>query len=173
MDGADILRDGFQRVVDQLKLVLDELTEEQLAYRPHEDANSIAWLAWHLTRVHDDHMSEIADRPQAWVVDGWAEKFGMEPDPKNQGTGHGSAEVAGIKPDGPLLLAYHEAVLARTNEYLDTASAEELDRIIDTRWDPPVTVGVRAVSVINDSTEHVGQAAYLRGLLEKRRWYFV
>ena len=149
------------------------MSGDQLSYRPHEDANSIAWLAWHLTRVHDDHISEIANRPQAWVDEGWAEKFGMEPDPRNQGTGHGPAEVAGIKPDAALLLAYQDAALARTNEYLETITPEELDRIIDIRWDPPVTVGVRIVSVINDNTEHAGQAAYVRGLVEQRRWYFV
>ncbi len=173
MDTADVLRDSFQRIRDQLAVVFDGSSEEQLAYRPHEDANSIAWLVWHLTRVHDDHVSEIAGNAQAWVDDGWAEKFGMAPDPHNQGTGHGPAEVAGIKPDAGLLLGYHDAVLGRTNDYLDTITPEELDRIIDTRWDPPVTVGVRIVSVINDSTEHVGQAAYVRGLVEKRRWYFV
>ncbi len=170
MDIADIFKDSFQRVSDQLHHVIDGLSPEQLSYRPHEDANSIAWLAWHLARVHDDHMSEIAGLEQAWVTGGWAEKFDMEPDPHNQGTGHGSAEVAGIKPDGELLLNYHDTVLKRTNEYIDTITPKELDRIIDTRWDPPVTVGVRTVSVINDSTEHVGQAAYVRGLVEKRRW---
>ena len=173
MNTADVLRDSFGRISEQFHHILSGLSTEQLSYRPHEDANSIAWLTWHLTRVHDDHMSEIAGREQAWVTDGWAEKFGMPSDPQNQGTGHGSAEVAAIKPDGGLLLAYQDAVLARTNEYLETVSPEELDRIIDTRWDPPVSVGVRIVSVINDNTEHAGQAAYVRGLIEKRRWYFV
>ncbi len=172
MNTADVLRDSFQRITDQLRAVLDGMSQEQLSYRPHEDANSIAWLTWHLTRVHDDHMSEIAGK-QLWVTDGWAEKFGMTSDPHNQGTGHGSAEVASIKPDGELLLAYQDAVGARTNEYLDALTSEEMDRIIDTRWEPPVTVGVRIISVINDNTEHAGQAAYVRGLVEKRRWYFV
>ncbi len=173
MNTADVLRDSFQRVRDQLSVVFDGLSEEQLAYRPHEDANSIAWLAWHLTRVHDDHMSEIAGEQQAWVADGWAQRFSMEPDPHNQGTGHGPAEVAAIRPDSRLLLGYQDAVLAHTFEYLGAITPEELDRVIDTRWDPPVTVGVRIVSVINDSTEHAGQTVYLRGLVEKRRWYFV
>ena len=173
MNTADILRDSFKRIRDQLAVVLDGLSEEQIAYRPHEEANSIAWLAWHLSRVHDDHMSEIAGEPQAWVAEGWAERFGMPPDPHQQGTGDGPDEVAAIKPDAALLLGYQEAVLARTYQYLDTITPEELDRIIDTRWDPPVTVGVRIVSVINDNTEHAGQAAYVRGLVEKRRWYFV
>lgn len=173
MNTADVLRDSFQRIRDQLAVVFDGLSEEQLAFRPNENANSIAWLAWHQARIHDDHMSEIAGKAQAWVEDGWAAKFGMPPDPRNQGTGHGSAEVAAIKPDAALLLGYQDAVLAQTNEYLDSITPEELDRVIDVRWNPPVTVGVRIVSVFNDNTEHVGQAAYVRGLIENRRWYFV
>jgi uncharacterized damage-inducible protein DinB len=173
MESKDLLLDSFQRVQQQLHAVLDGLTPAQLAYRPHEDANSIAWLAWHLTRVHDDHMSEIAAEPQAWVSEGWAEKFGMDANPRNQGTGDTAEQVAAIPADAELLLAYHDAVQERTTKYLSSLTALELDRIIDRNWDPPVTVGVRTVSVINDSTEHVGQAAYVRGLIEKRRWYFV
>ncbi len=173
MNTTDILKDSFQRIRDQLAVVFDGLSAEQLALRPHEDANSIAWLAWHLSRVNDDHMSEIAGVQQAWITEGWAAKFDMPPDPGNQGTGHGANEVAGIKPDAELLLGYQDAVLQRAFNYIDTITPEELDRIIDTRWDPPVTVGVRIVSVINDNTEHAGQAAYVRGLVEARRWYFV
>ena len=71
-------------------------------------------------------------------------------------------------PDDPsTLIGYHEAVHERTLSYLEAVDADELDRIIDYRWDPPVTVGVRLVSVINDGMQHVGQANYLRGLLER------
>lgn len=170
MDAAEVLRDAFSRIDEQVRNTVTGLNAEQLAFRPHEDANSIAWLVWHLARVCDDHMSEIAGNEQAWVADGWAEKFGMEPDPHNQGTGHTSEQVAGIKPDGELLLGYAEAALVVANRYLDSAAPEDLDRIIDRRWDPPVTVGARIVSVISDGTEHAGQAAYLRGLIEQRKW---
>lgn len=170
MQSKELLQDAFGRIQEQVRLTLDGMNAEQLAYRPHEDANSVAWLVWHLTRVCDDHMSEIADREQAWVADGWAEKFDMPPDPRNQGTGHTSKEVAGIKPDGALLREYHDAVMERTADYLEAVTPTELDRIIDRRYNPPVTVGVRTISVINDITEHAGQAAYVRGLVEQRRW---
>ncbi len=44
----------------------------------------------------------------------------------------------------------------------------DLDVVVDERWDPPVTLGVRLVSVVNEVNQHVGQAAYVRGLLERR-----
>ena len=50
---------------------------------------------------------------------------------------------------------------------LGQVAADDLDRIVDTRWTPAVTLGVRLVSVINDSMQHVGQAAFVRGCLER------
>jgi hypothetical protein len=45
----------------------------------------------------------------------------------------------------------------------------DLDKVIDRSWDPPATVRVRLVSVIEDCLQHVGQAAYLRGVAERAR----
>jgi uncharacterized damage-inducible protein DinB len=56
-------------------------------------------------------------------------------------------------------------VHARSAEFLRGLSDEDLDRVVDTNWDPPVTLGVRLVSVLSDDFQHLGQAAYLRGLL--------
>lgn len=47
----------------------------------------------------------------------------------------------------------------------DHVKPDDFDRVVDTAWDPPVTLGVRLVSVYDDATQHAGQAAYLRGLL--------
>ena len=69
---------------------------------------------------------------------------------------------------GRWLRAYHDAVYARTIEYVRTLQDADLDRVVDTSWDPPVTLGVRLVSVVNDDQQHVGQAAFVRGLLGDR-----
>jgi hypothetical protein len=168
METKDILVDAYGRIHELVHAVVDGLDAEELGYRPDPEANSIGWLVWHLTRVQDDHVSEIAGRDQAWVVDGWADRFGMGPDPMNTGYGHTSVEVGAVRPDAQSVRDYYDAVHARTLEYLETIDAEELDRIIDERWEPPVSVGVRLVSVIGDDLEHVGQAAYIRGMLERR-----
>lgn len=168
MDTAEILIDAFGRIKEIVHRVCDGLDADTLAFRPDPDANSIAWLVWHLTRVQDDHVSEIAGVDQRWHE--WAARFGMEPDPKNTGYGHTSAQVGSIRPPGPeTLVEYHDAVHAMTREYLGRIDAAELDRIIDTRWDPPVSVGVRLVSVIGDDLQHAGQAAYVRGIAERVR----
>ncbi len=171
MDCNDLIVDGLNRVEEDFRQTLLGLSAEQLAFRPAEHANSIAWLAWHLSRVEDDHVSEIAGRPQAWIEERWHERFGKPADPSDTGFGYSAEQVAAVSPEGAeVLVAYYAVVHNRSLAHLAAASCADMDRVIDTRWDPPVTVGVRLVSVVNDATQHVGQMAYLRGLIEGRKW---
>lgn len=170
MQTQDVLRDAFGRVVEDFEAAVTGLSAAELAHRPDAEANSIAWLLWHATRVQDDHVAELADRPQVWGSEGFAERLGFPFDVLDIGYGHSSDEVATVTPDGPdELLEYLRVVTARTGEYLSTIDAAELDRIVDQRWDPPVSAGVRLVSVIDDCMQHAGQARYVRGLIERRR----
>ncbi len=169
MEARDLLIDAFGRISEEVRLAAEGLPAEALNWRPDPDANSISWLVWHLTRVEDSHISHLAGIDQAYVVDGWADRFGLVPDEDDVGYGHTSAQVGAVTVESPdELLAYFDAVQARTGEYLATVDATELDRVCDTRWDPPVTVGVRLVSVLNDCFQHAGQARYLRGMFERR-----
>jgi uncharacterized damage-inducible protein DinB len=171
MDCRDLIIDALSRVDEDLRRTLDGLSAEQLTFRPAEHANSIAWLAWHLTRVMDDHVSELAERRQAWLDQGWHARFGKPADPSDTGFGYGPDQVAGLRPEGPrVLLEYFAAVYHQTIDYLQRVTCADLDRVVDRRWDPPVTAGVRLISVANDCTQHVGQMAYLRGLVEGRKW---
>jgi uncharacterized damage-inducible protein DinB len=148
---------------------VDGLTPEQLAARVGPEANPIGWLAWHLLRVQDDHVAEVAGRGQAWTEEGWADRFGLPFDASATGYGFSAEDVAATRvPSAELLLEYAAAVHARAAEFLRGLSDDDLDRVVDRRWDPPVTLGVRLVSVVCEVNQHVGQAAYLRGLLDRR-----
>lgn len=168
MNSAALLADAFGRIHDLVNRVTDGLDAEALAWRPQEEANSIAWLVWHLTRIQDDHVAEIAGVEQRWISGGHAAAFGRPADPSDTGYGHSPAQVAAIRPASPAVLRdYHDAVAAMTLEHVGTIDDAALDRVIDTSWDPPVTVGVRLVSVLGDAWQHLGQAAYVRGLYER------
>lgn len=170
MDIGDLLVDAFSRFVTDVEAAVDGLSADELAHRPDAEANSIAWLVWHATRVQDDHVAELAGREQAWTELGFVDRFGFELDRADTGYGHGPDQVAAVRPTGPdELLDYVHAVTDRTGEYVRGLDAAELDRIVDRSWDPPVTAGVRLVSVIDDCLQHAGQAAYVRGLVERRR----
>jgi hypothetical protein len=166
---AELLTDAYGRIREEVQGVVDGLTPEQLAYRVDGTANSIAWLVWHLTRVQDDHIAGVAGFEQVYIAQGWAERFGFPFPPSAIGYGHSSADVDAVRVDSPdLLVDYHEAVHVQTLRFLEGLKEEELGRVVDERWDPPVTLGVRLVSVVSDDLQHVGQAAFLRGLLERR-----
>lgn len=163
-----VLTDALARVREQVPIVVGGLDKDDLAWRPDPDANSIAWLVWHLTRVADDHVAEVAGTDQVWTSGGWYQRFGLPFPAAAHGYGHSSADVAAVRVTSELLAGYHEAVDDAALAYVGTLTPGNLDRVVDERWDPPVTLGVRLVSVVNDVTQHIGQAAYVRGLLERR-----
>jgi len=163
---AAVYLELYGRIPPLCREVVEGLDIEALTRRPGPDANHIAWLAWHLTRIQDHHVSELLDTNQIYVSGGWPFRFGLDPDPDETGFGHTSEQVARVRPESPeVLLAYHDAVAARTRALLSGLTPGDLDRIVDRRWDPPVTLGVRLVSIADASLQHLGQAAYVRGLL--------
>ena len=166
MDVAALLLELYGRIPPLAQQAVAGLDCDQLTEQPAPGANTIGWLIWHLTRVQDHHVSELLAVDQLWAGGDWAAGFGLEPDPTNTGYGHVAEQVAAVRPDRPeLLLEYLTGVDERTRAMLVQLVPADLDRIVDRRWDPPVTLGVRLISIADDSLQHVGQAAYLRGLL--------
>lgn len=167
MHAKDVLIDGFNRIQEEVRAVVEGLGPDDLSARPSDDANSIAWLVWHLTRVQDDHLADAFDLDQVWLAQDWEKRFGLGLPRHDTGYGHTPAKVAKVRVDsGDLLTGYYDAVHEQTLKALRGLSAAELGRVVDERWDPPVTLGVRLVSVLSDDLQHVGQAAYVRGLLQ-------
>jgi uncharacterized damage-inducible protein DinB len=168
MTSADLLEDAFQRVRDAVYPAVNGLSVEELTFRPDSESNSVAWLVWHLTRIQDDHISGLDGHEQIWTAKGWAEKFDLPFDVSDTGYGHDAEMVTSVAADSQSLLAYFEDVHEKTLAYVKSLQENDLDTIVDASWDPPVTLGVRLVSVINDDLQHVGQAAYLRGIVQRR-----
>ncbi|EYR63685.1 chorismate synthase [Actinotalea ferrariae CF5-4] len=166
MEVSDVLVDAFGRVREVVHGVLLDADDRLLAGRPEGSGNSVAWLVWHLTRVQDDHVADAFGTEQVWVAGGWARAFGLALPEGDTGYGHGPEEVAAVVAPGALLLGYHDAVHAATVAQLQGLRPGDLDSVVDTRWDPAVTLGVRLVSVVADDLQHAGQASYVRGLLE-------
>lgn len=164
---ALLLSDGFTRVREGVAAVLDGIDARHLTWRPDPEANTVAWLVWHLTRVQDDHLAAAFDRPQLWDSDGWESRFGLPYGPGATGYGMGSDEVGQLSVPAELLAGYHEAVASRTASLVAGVGPADLERVVDERWDPPVTLAVRLISVISDDLQHVGQAAYVRGMAER------
>jgi hypothetical protein len=165
---TDTLSDAFQRIQQTVRRTVDGASEAVLTFRADDEANTVAWLVWHLTRVQDDHVSDLARVDQLWVEGGWHDRFGLPFDDDATGYGQSSADVASVRGVSPAdLIGYHDAVCARTLDYLATLVDDDFARVVDTSWNPPVTLGARLVSVISDDLQHAGQASFVRGIAER------
>ena len=168
MRASEVLSDGFGRISEGVTALLDGMSVDDLAHRPEPGANPVGWLVWHLLRVQDDHVAGVAGQEQVWTADGWFERSGVPLDAADIGYGHSDEQVGDVRLDAELLAGYSEAVHARTAQILAAMTDADLDVVVDDSWDPPVTAGVRLVSVLGDDLQHLGQAGYVRGLLQRQ-----
>ncbi len=166
MDVRDLITDGLERGHGIIRRVLENATPELMAYQAAPGANPVGWLAWHVMRVQNHHIAGLSGAGQAWLDEGWHERFGMAAESEDYGTGHTPEQMTAVgSPGARLLLEYDDAVWARTTAYLAALTGEELDRVLDEpQYRPLPTVAVRLVSLINHSAHHAGQIDYLRGL---------
>ncbi|MFD9976803.1 DUF664 domain-containing protein [Streptomyces sp. NPDC059017] len=168
MNSAELLEDAFGRIRETVHDAAGGCAPDLLHARVDPGANTIAWLVWHLTRVQDDHVADAAGREQVWLSQGWESRFGLPFPPDATGYGHTRAQVAKVRVESPdLLLGYHDAVHEETVAFVRGLTNTALGRIVDESWSPPVTLGVRLVSVVSDALQHAGQAAFVRGTLER------
>ncbi|MET9689763.1 DinB family protein [Streptomyces sp. NPDC006514] len=170
MKATDVIADGFGRIREIVHEVVEGVPPELLNARVDPAANSVTWLIWHLTRIQDDHIADAAGTEQIWDSGGWSNRFALPLPAGSTGYGHSPQDVYTVRVDsGELLLGYFDAVHERTAHFVHGLAATDLDRVVDARWDPPVTLGVRLVSVLGDDLQHAGQAAFVRGVLERER----
>ena len=160
----EVLRDSFTRLIEHAQDLTDGLTDAVAYYQPTPEANTITWLIWHTARMQDAQVCDIAGVEQVWFRDGWVERFGLDLPPDAHGYGHTPEDVAKVRASADLLAGYYQAVHKESLEYVASVSADELARVVDKRWTPAVTASARLVSVIDDAAQHLGQAAYIRGI---------
>ena len=161
---TELLTEAFDRIHAVVHAALKDASIEVLTFRADPEANTIAWLIWHLTRVQDGHIAELVGGEQEWTNGAWFDRFDLPFDPKSTGYGQSAAEVAAVRADAELLAGYYDAAHARTVDYLHTLTEADFAKIVDTSWNPPVTLAMRLVSILSDDLQHAGQASYVRGL---------
>lgn len=167
------LLEGFGRTPDLVERALDGLSEADLTRRVDPDANTVAWLVWHTARMQDGQvtMAQRAlgrdDADQVWTAQDFAARFQLPVGDREVGYGMTSDQVAGIVAPADLLVEYHRAVNDHTIQFLESLDDTDYERVVDRHWDPPVTLLSRLVSIEQDAVQHLGQAAYVRGVLQR------
>ncbi len=171
MNVSDFVTDALNTVRGSVALTLDGLPAEHLNHRPADESNPIGWLIWHMARMQDRGMSALTGEPQLWISAGWHQRYGMAADPADTGMGHTAEQVSAFNaPDTATLIEHYDAVLQETLDHLSSLDETDLELVIETP-PPAATVGARLLSVVNGNMQHVGQAGYVRGLIENRRWH--
>ncbi|WP_248492304.1 DUF664 domain-containing protein [Tsukamurella sp. PLM1] len=161
-----MLTDAFARIAEHAEDVTEGLDPGIADRRITPDANTIAWLVWHSARVIDAQLAPIAGVEEVWTANDWYGRFALDLPPDATGYGQSRAEAAQVHGSDALLIGYFRDVDALAKRYLATVTDDELARVIDEAWDPPVTVAVRLVSIVDDCAQHLGAAAYLKGALQ-------
>ena len=164
MKSNELLLDAFGRIRETVEAALEGVDDDALVRRPGGTGNSIAWLVWHLSRVEDAQVASAAGLEQVWTAQDFVGRFGLPLSRRDTGYGHTADQVDSVRARPELLLEYYDAVHRQTGGFLETLEDADLDRVVDESWDPPVTLGVRLVSTLADCLQHVGQAAYAKGL---------
>ncbi|MBA0046116.1 mycothiol transferase [Mycobacterium sp. NPDC050853] len=163
----ELLRDSFTRIIEHVGEVTDGVPDEGLVHRPTPTANSIAWLIWHSARCQDAQICAITGEEPVWTAGGWEPRFGLDLPADSNGYGHTPEDVAKVIATADQLSGYYRDVHEMTLRYVETLTDAELARVVDEHWDPPVTASVRLVSIVDDCAQHLGQAAYLRGIIPR------
>lgn len=166
MQASEVLLEGYGRLPALVGAAVEGLDGGALVERPGGTGNSLAWLVWHLSRVQDNHFAEAFGAEELWLRDGWAGCWSLALDPADTGYGHSSAQVDAVRVASSLqLIEYFNAVHSRSLTLIRGLTDEDLGRVVDEDWDPPVTLLVRLVSVLDDCVQPAGQAAYARGIV--------
>lgn len=171
MSAGAISNAAYDRIGGVLERALTGLTPEQLRAQPAPEGNPIGWTAWHLARVHDSNFSTLLGEDQAWTADGWSERFRMD---SNAGTGVGASldQVRKFDPvNAETLLGYFEAARAKSRRYLDALTGGDLDQPSAAGIPRNETVAVSVARLTGDLIQHIGQIAYVRGLVDRHGWY--
>ncbi len=153
-----------------LMQAVDGLSQEELMTQPQPGANHIAFTLWHMLRVEDWFFHYLFQRvPQVWESEKWHEKLNLPDDPRVTGFGYTAEQVASF-PSVPLrdLIAYGEAVRASTVDYLRSLGPARFDEIVKSRLFGEVSMGNLIGHLLLEIAQHVGQIAYIRGLVTEQ-----
>ena len=173
MDLLEFATEMFEEYATRLYSYLDGLTLEELNWRPNAEANSIAFIVWHTTRVEDRWFQVFCqDKPDLWTSGRWFEKLGMNEDRSPFGlTPEDLASLPTLTIEA--LKSYFEAVRSETRKYLASIGPEDLEASPgrspfggSASASPFAQFTIQRMfrQLIQEEIQHLGQVGMLRGL---------
>jgi hypothetical protein len=145
-------------------VVVNDLNDDQLSWRPSPLAHNIAFTLWHIARSEDNMQNDVNQRGTVWANGGFAAKWGYPE--KGVGTNWDDERAASLRmPGKSRLLEYVTAVFAACDE-----AADKLDEALlnETRKSGflggDAIVGEVLLGSITHANRHLGEMEYIKGL---------
>lgn len=161
MEARKLILNSLEQSQEYLTKALDGLTQEEAAWSPVVECNSIAFILWHLSRVEDFFVNRVIQRQkELYEAENWQEKLST-PVKAYQYT---IEELqAWPVPKLAVLQEYVNSVREKTLALIQSIPPEKLSELA--RPDrPPDTIGDILGHISTEIAMHVGQIAYLRGI---------
>jgi len=166
MNRRDLLRESLSSMHGMLDQAVEEMTAEQLNFRPQEGGVSGFFSLWHFVRTEDNVINWVLQQqPTVWLDGGHDEAFGL---PRNaQGTGMTEDEAnAVLISDVPAFLGYQRKVWEATDSYLATMSDDEFEsRQVTVKPLGEMSVWNALFGLcLTHGYRHIGEIEYQRGV---------
>jgi hypothetical protein len=163
MQLAEAMVKSLEQSQGYLTKALDGLTQEEAAWSPAAESNSIAFILWHVTRVEDFFVIRVIQRGvELYEAEGWREKLGTPA--KDTGFDYTLEQLrAWPVPKLEIIRGYSESVRKKTLALLNSISPERLSELARPDRSPD-SVGDILCRITTEIALHVGQIAYIRGI---------
>ena len=147
-----------------LQRVLDSLTQQEIIWRPASGCNSIGLILFHVARSEDSIIQGILqEKAEIWKAEEWYEKLNLSVE--EEGSHYTVEQVNAFQvPELADIMAYYDAVRAKTKECLRGMQLEELDKTVTFPNFGELPKANIFSLIVTHTAEHIGEMAYLRGL---------
>jgi hypothetical protein len=164
---AEFLRSTLSALHAQFDEAVQDLSVEQLHWRPLDKGNHVAFIVWHYVRTDDNVIQFVLQdrKPTVWLEGGWDQKLGL--DRVAQGTGWTTEQAIALRlPSAEDWLEYQRAVWQASEAYLASVSDSELERTVRVAGfgEIPMRQAITTILVTHGFT-HLGEIHHIRGLL--------
>jgi uncharacterized damage-inducible protein DinB len=162
----------YRRTFEYLLDLIDNLTDEQLAWHPNATTPSIAFHVWHLARWAD-YLQELVNAPttQIWEKEGLAMRWGLAKGHLGLGeTGNGLDEDSSAMlqlPGKEILLEYARRAFSEASAAVDSIDDERFFHESDDRMGslgPERTFGHLITSYMTHDNRHLGMIEAMVGM---------
>lgn len=162
------LRVRGRQTRERALVVVDDLTDEQLAWRPTPTAHSIAFALWHIARTEDNFQNDVNRGGTVWAKGAFAAKWGY-PD-RGVGAGWDDERAASLAmPGKESLLEYVRAVFAACDVAADRLDESLLNEVRSSGFlGKEDILGEVLLGSMTHANRHLGEMEYIKGLLGLR-----